>query len=259
MKTVIRTSLAALALAGASSAATVSLVTITNPEEVTGGQTDSVSQILAGQTVYVGIPFAAGSWPSSEATDYFEVSTFLLATGGTSTASFSFYTATDSGTELTGITQLSNITTGSVNVAQEVSGVPSDSGNTAIAGVTAQLEYANATGNPFASIGAGVIWLGITNTGSNTINYYTGFPGLPSGFGTPAPVYSFSGPFDSEQSGLTPDSYVYEGGVLVDGGQNQYVHPYLSITAETIPVPEPGVAGLAGLAGFLLIRRRRFP
>lgn len=257
MNTVIRTSLAALALAGASSAATVSLVTNTNPDEVTGGQTDSISQILAGQTVYVGIPFAAGSWPSSEATDYFEVSTFLLATGGTSTASFSFYTATDSGTELTDITQLSNITTGTVNVAQEVSGVPADAGNTAIAGVTAQLEYANTMGNPFASISAGVLWLGITNTGSNTINYYTGFPGLPAGFGTPAPVYSFAGPFDSAESGLTPDSYVYQGGSLVTG--NQYVHPYLSITAETIPVPEPGFAGLAGLAGFLLIRRRRLP
>ena len=254
MKTPTMTALLALALAGPSmlEAATLSLVTNTNPTEVTSGGTDFVSEIHAGQTLYVAVPYAAGAWASTDATDYFEVSTFLLATGGSSTVSFSFYSATDSGTDLSSITELSGITAGTTSVMAAVSGQPSDAGNTAIAGVSAQIEYANLTGNPFASISNGVMWLGITNTGSNTVTYYTG---TPFGFGSPAPTYSFSGPFDTEATSLLEDTYTYnQNGTLATGNQN--VHPYLTITAVT--VPEPGTSLLAGCAilGGLLRRRR---
>jgi MYXO-CTERM domain-containing protein len=254
MNTSTMTALLALALAGPSmlEAATVSLITNTNPTEVTSGGTDFVSEIHAGQTLYVAIPYAAGAWPSSEATDYFEISTFLLSSGGTSTVSFSFYSATDSGTELSSITELSGITAGTAAVMEAVAVQPSDPGNTAIAGVSAQIEYPNLTGNPFASISNGMMWLGITNTGSNTVTYYTGSP-----FGgSPAPTYTFSGPFDTEASALLEDTYTYnQNGTLATANEN--VHPYLTITAVT--VPEPGVAGLGGLAGLLLLRRRRIP
>jgi hypothetical protein len=265
MKAIIRTSLMALAMAGASSAATLSLVTNTNPEEVTGGegvnQTEFTSEILSGQTLFIGIPYAAGAWGSAEATDYFEVRAFLLASGGTSTASFDFYTATDTGTALTDIAVFNNgntITTGVANVAQAVSGTPSDPGNTNLAGVTVQLEYGDSTGNPFGSLSAGIVWLGITNSGSNTIVYYTGVPG---GFGSPNPEYSFGGPFDSGATSLAEDTYVYSSNVSPNDTletANQNVHPYINITAETVtPVPEPGAIGLVSLGGILLIRRRR--
>ena len=253
MNTSIALSTLALAVAGASvaQAATLSLVTNTNPEQVTGGGNDMVSEIHAGETLYVGIPYAAGAWASAEATDYFEVSTFLLGIGGTSSVSFSFHTATDSGTELSAVTELSGITTGSTNVQAAVSGSPMDSGNTSIAGVTAQIDYADLTGNPFASISNGVLWLGIKNTGSNTVAYYAGSP-----FGFPAPTYSLSGPFDTGATSLVEDTYVYDSSDQLVGG-NQNVHPYLTITAETIPVPEPGPAALAGIAGMMLLFRRR--
>ena len=253
MNTPTMTALLTLALAGPSmlEAATLSLVTNTNPGEVTGGGSDFVSEIHAGQTLYVAIPYSAGAWQSSEATDYFEVSTFLLSSGGSSTVSFSFYSATDSGTDLSSITELSGITAGTAAVMESVSGQPSDPGNTAIAGVSAQIEYPNLTGNPFASISNGVMWLGITNTGSNTVAYYTGSP-----FGgSPAPTYTFGGPFDTEATALLPDTYTYnENGTLATGNEN--VHPYITITAVT--VPEPGTSLLAGctILGCLLRRRR---
>jgi hypothetical protein len=250
MNTPIRTSLLALAMAGASQAASVSLVTNTNPGEVSTGQNDYISEIYAGQTLYVAIPYAAGAWPSAEATDYLTISTFLLGTGGASTVSFSFYTATDSGTELSAITELSGFTAGTASISAAAAGTPAELGATA--GVEAQIDYANLTGNPFASIANGVVWLGITNTGSNTVAYYTGSP-----FGgTPAPAYTFAGPFDTEATALLEDTYTYNANDTL-ATANQNVHPYLTITAETIPVPEPGAAALAGLAGVMLLLRRR--
>lgn len=253
MKASTLTASLALALAGASAvqAATLSLVTNTNPTEVTSGGSDFVSEIHAGQTLYVAIPYAAGAWQSSEATDYFEVSTFLLSSGGTSTVSFSFYSATDSGEELSSITELSGITAGSAAVMAAVAGQPSDPGNTAIAGVAAQIEYANLTGNPFESISNGVLWLGITNTGSNTVSYYTGSP-----FGgSPAPTYEFGGPFDTEATALLPDTYTYNGNDTLATG-NENVHPYITINAVTVPEPTTTLlAGIAVLGG--LTRRRR--
>ncbi len=259
MKTVIRSSLAALAMAGVSGAATMSLVTNTNPGQVTGDQapeeprSDYVSQIFAGQTLYIGIPYSAGAWPSAEATDYFEVSTFLLGINGSSTVSFSFYSATDTGEGLSAISELQGFTAGEINIAEAGSGTPMELGATA--GVTAQIQYSDLTGNPFASISNAIVWLGITNTGSNDVAYYTGDP---LGLGQPAPAYQFEGPFDTGATALHPNTYTYNlGGDLATANQN--VHPYINITAETITVPEPGVAGLAGLAGLLLIRRRRIP
>ena len=242
-----------LALAGASSlqAATLALVTNTNASDIPNGASDYVSEIQAGQTLYVAIPYAAGAWQSTEATDYFEVSTFLLSAGGASTVSFSFYSATDSGTDLSSITELSGLTAGTASVMAAVGVQPSDPSNTAIAGVTAQIEYANLTGNPFASISNGVMWLGITNTGANTVSYYTGDP---FGLGVPAPTYTFGGPFDTEATALLEDTYTYnENGTL--GAANANVHPYVTITAVT--VPEPGTGLLAGLAVLGCLRRRR--
>lgn len=240
--------------AASSDAALITLVDNTNPAEVTGGGTDFVSQIAAGQTLYVGIPYAGGAWPTAEINDYFEVSTYLLGVDGSSTASFSFYSASITGdefeTELSGITELSGFTAGVVNVAQEVSTTPSDPGNLAVAGVTAQIDYNNQTGNPFASLTEGMLWLGITNTGGNAISYYIGSP-----FGgSPSPTYSFAAPFDTGASALHEDSYTYNsGGDLAVSNQN--VHPYLDIVVVT--VPEPDAALLAGLAGLSLILRRR--
>ena len=263
MKTLVTKTMLGLALAGASAshAATLSLVDNTNPGQVTGeGQgpedprSDYVSQILAGQTLYIGIPYSAGAWPSTEATDYFEISTFLLGVGGSSSVSFSFYSAEDTGTELSAITQLTEIegfTPGTVNISEAGSGTPMELGPTA--GVTAQIQYADLTGNPFASISNGIVWLGITNTGSNDVAYYTGDP---FGLGQPAPAYEFGGPFDTGATALHANTYTYNsGGDLAAANQN--VHPYVTITAETIPVPEPRAAALAGLAGVLLLLRRR--
>lgn len=245
-----------VSLAGAASlkAAVITVVENINPGEVTGGGTDFVSQILVGQTLYVGIPYTGGTWPTAEANDYFEVSTYLLGVDGSSTASFSFYSAsvTDNGTstELTGITELSGFTAGVVNVAQQVSTTPSDAGNLAVAGVVAQIDYNNQTGNPFSSLTEGILWLGITNTGDSDISYYTGSP-----FGgSPSPGYSFAAPFDTETSELHEDSYTYDsGGDLATSNQN--VHPYMNVTLVT--VPEPSTALLAGIAGLSLVRRRR--
>ena len=131
---------------------------------------------------------------------------------------------------------------------------PSDSYNTGRAGVQAQIEYVNTTGNPFASISNAIVWLGITNTGANTMAYYWGIPG----FGTPSPAYTFGDPFDTSATALQSETYIYNPGGDFETG-NSNVHPYMTITAETISVPEPGVAALAGLAGLLLIRRRRIP
>ena len=247
------TALLALSLAGSSSlhAATLMLVENTNPGEVTGGGNDSISQIGVGQTLYVAIPYAAGTWQGTGATDYFTVSTFLLAEGGTSTVSFNFFTAIDSGLELSAITALdaANITAGSASVAAADLGLPpSDPANTGVAAVNAQIEYENQIGNPFSSISNGILWLGITNTGSNTVTYYTGALG-----GSPAPAYSFGAPFDTVASSLLEDTYIYDGETFVSGNQN--VHPYLTMTAVT--VPEPRSALLAGLAGLALLRRRR--
>ena len=260
MKTFVTMLGLALAGASASHAATLSLVNNTNPGQVTGeGQgpedprSDYVSQILAGQTLYIGIPYSAGAWPSTEATDYFEISTFLLGVGGSSTVSFSFYSASDSGTELSGITELDELdgfTAGTVNIAEAGSGTPMDLGPTA--GVTAQIQYADLTGNPFESISNGIVWLGITNTGSNDVAYYTGDP---LGLGEPTPAYQFGGPFDSTATALHANTYYYSGGSFVSGNSN--VHPYVTINAETIPVPEPDSALLAGLAGLVLLIRRR--
>jgi uncharacterized protein (TIGR03382 family) len=251
MNTSTKVFLFAFAFAGASQAATLTLVENTNPEEVTGGGTDFVSQILVGQTLYVGIPYAGTPWPTAEATDYFEVATYLLGVEDSGTASFSFYSAADSGSDLSGITELSGFTGGMVNVAQQVSTNPLDTGNLALAGVTARIEYPNLTGNPFNSLTEGMLWLGITNTGSSTLSYYTG---TPFGFGSPAPGYAFAAPFDSGATSLYADTYTYNsGGDLATANEN--VHPYLAITAQT--VPEPGVAALGLLGGVLLLRRRR--
>jgi hypothetical protein len=250
MKKRIILPLAAMAIAvSPANAAIVSLVN-SNTEEVTGNLNSSVSEILPGQTLYVGIPYAAGAWPSAEATDLFNVTTFLLGTGGSSTVSFNFYSATDTGTELSGITGLSGFTAGSAAVSSVTAGDPSQYG--ASSGVTAQVEYVNATGNPFASISNGVVWLGITNTGENTVSYYVG---SPSGF--PAPIFNeFAGPFDSNATSLLEHTYAYNsGGVLAPGGMNENVHPYIVINAETIPEPAP--AAFAGLAAMLLLLRRR--
>ena len=259
MNTPTMTTLLALSLAGSSmlQAATLSLVTNTNPGEVTGGGNDSMSQIEVGQTLYVAIPYAGGAWQSAEATNYFSVSTFLLGDGGSSSVSFNFFTAIDSGTELSGITQLdaANITAGSANVVAAAVGLPpSDLANRSAAPVSAQIEYANQLGNPFASITNGILWLGITNTGENTVMYYASALG-----GSPAPTYSFGGPFDTEANSLLEDTYTYNtnvtGGAPVTSNQN--VHPYITITAVTVPVPEPESALLAGLAVLGGLRRRR--
>ncbi len=241
-----------LCLGGATSvqATVISLVENTNYGDVAAGDVDFVSQIGAGQTLYVGIPYTAGAWPTLEENDYFGISTYLLADGGTSTASFSFYSAVDSGTELSDITELSGFTAGTANVAQQVSTTPSDSGNLAVAEVTAQIDYGNVAGNPFTSVTEGTLWLGITNTGGNTISYYTG---APFG-GSPSPAYSFADPFDTGATALNTDSYTYNsGGDLAAGNEN--VHPYMNVTLVT--APEPGTALLAGIAGISLIRRRR--
>ena len=251
-----------LALAGASAghAATMSLVDNTNPTEVTEGGNDFAAELLAGQTLYIGIPYnGLGTWPAGEVADYFEVQAFLYGVGGDSTVSFSFYSAEDIGTESSSITQLDGMTAGIASVlAGDAGQPPSDPSNYGVANVEAQIGYANLAGNPFASITNGIVWLGITNTGSNTVNYYTGVPGLPPGFGTPSPAYTFGEPFDSTAGALYENSYIYDSGNLpVDGGENQNVHPYINITAETIPVPEPHAAALAGLAGVVLLLRRR--
>ena len=256
MKTPTITALMALALAGPSmlEAATLSLVTLTNPPEETvpAGGSDYVSSIHAGQTFYVAIPYAAGAWASPEATDYFEVSTFLLSSGGTSTVSFSFYTATDSGDSLSSITELSGLTAGTASVMEAVAVQPNDPGNTAIAGVTAQIEYPNLTGNPFASISNGMMWLGITNTGSNTVSYYTGDP---LGLGSPAPAYAFGAPFDTEATALLERTYTYEqNGTFATSNAN--VHPYITIDAVTVPEPATGLLAGFAVAGCLLLRRR---
>ena len=255
MNTPTMTTLLALSLAGSSmlQAVTLSLVTNTNPGEVTGGLNDSISQIGAGQTLYVAIPYVAGAWQSSEATDYFLVSTFLLGDGGASSVSFNFFTALDSGTALSSIAPLdaANLAAGSASVAAATLGLPSDPANTSVAAVNAQIEYANLTGNPFSSISNGILWQGITNTGANTVNYYASALG-----GTPAPTYAFDGPFDTGATSLLEDTYTYA--TNATGGTpdaaNQNVHPYITITAVT--VPEPGIALLAGLAGIPLLLRR---
>ena len=210
-------------MTGAAGAATLSLVTNTNPQEITGegenpGITDTTAEILPGQTLYIGIPYSGGAWPTSEATDYFEVSTFLLGVGGDSTASFSFYTATDIGTGSSVITELGGMSAGSTSV---LSGndllPPSDSYNTGRAGVQAQIEYVNTTGNPFASLSNAIVWLGITNTGANTMAYYWGIPG----FGTPSPAYTFCDPFDTSATALQSETYIYNpGGDFETGNSN---------------------------------------
>lgn len=246
--------LLALALAGTPllHAATVTLVNNTNASDVPGGATDYVSQIFTGQTLYVGIPYAGGTWPLTDAADYFTVSTYLLSEGGSSTVSFQFFTAQDSGTALSSITALANFSAGSAAVAAASAGQPSNPANTSVAGVTAQIDYANLTGNPFSTISNGMLWLGITNTGSNTVSYYTGDP---FGLGIPAPVYSYASPFDTEMNALLPDTYTYNGNGSL-GSANQNVHPYISI--DVVTVPEPASAMLAGLAGLgLLLRRNR--
>lgn len=256
MNTPTMTTLLALSLAGSSmlEATTLSLVKNTNPGDVTGGGNNSVSQIGVGQTLYIAIPYAGAAWQSSEATDYFSVSTFLLGDGGASSVSFNFFTAIDNGDNLSAITQLdaANITAGSASVAAAAVGLePSDLANTSVAGVSAQIGYADQVGNPFGSITNGILWLGITNTGANTVMYYASALG-----GTPAPAYQFDGPFDTGATSLLEDTYIYDTGTgsLVGGHQN--IHPYLTLTAET--VPEPTSALLAGLAvlGFLGYRRR---
>jgi hypothetical protein len=242
---------AALLIPHALSAQTIiPLVTNTNPSEVTGGGNDFMSQIFTGQTLYIGIPYTGGAWPSAEATDYFQVSTFLLAEAGTSTASFNFFTGNDSGTSLTGITPLPGVSAGTTSVAALVSDTPSDPGNTSIALITLQLDYNNQPGDPFSATTGGVLWLGITNTGTKTINYYTGSP-----FGVPAPSYLFNAPFDTGAAQLHDDTYTYNANSTL-GAANQNVLPYLSVSAVT--VPEPGTLLLAGVAGAsLLVRRRR--
>ena len=249
MKTSIKTSLHAFALAGASQAATVTLVS-SNTEEVIGGNVDSTVEILANQTLYVGIPYSAGAWPSAEATDYFEVSTFLIGTGGASTVSFNFYSAADSGTELSTISALSGFTAGSASVGEAGEGTAAELGSTSQ--VNAQVDYADLTGNPFSSISNGIVWLGITNTGANTVSYYAGIPG----FGSPLIEYLFGAPFDTGATALVANSYTYNSnGTLPNGGPFENVHPYITVTAQT--VPEPGAAALGLLGGFFLLRRRR--
>lgn len=245
-----------LALALASPAAiqaqtNIPLVTNTNPTEVTGGGNDFVSQILAGQTLYVGIPYAAGIWPGADATDYFEVSAFILSEGGSSTAAFNFFTATDNGTGLSAITPVAGVTAGTANVAASVAPAPSDPGNTSIAGVSAQLDYANLPGDPFVSTTGGYLWLGITNTGTNTLTYYTA---NPFGGGSPAPTYAFGAPFDTGAPTLAADTYTYNADTTLAAG-NQNVHPYFNVTAVT--VPEPDMAMMTALAGLGVIFWRR--
>lgn len=246
-----------LSMYGAASVqAALTLVDNTNHASVTAGEVDSVGQIEAGQTLYVGIPYSGASWPEQEEGDYFfDVSTYLLGAEGSSTASFNFYSATEvideTESQLTGLTALSGFTAGVVNVAQQNgSGVPSDSGNVAMAGVAAQIGYENLSANPFASLTEGILWLGITNTGENTILYYAGSP-----FGVPAPSYTFAEPFDTTTNSLYTNTYIHEGGSQVSGNQN--VHPYMNVVLEPVLAPEPSTALLAGLAGLSLLRRRR--
>lgn len=249
MNTAIKTSLFAFAFAGASQAATLNLVT-SNSEVVLGGEVDYTNEILAGQTLYIGVPYAAGAWPSAEATDYFNVSTFLIGVEGASSVSFNFYSASDSGTELNSINPLAGFTAGSAAVPAAGAGTAAELGATSQ--VNAQVQYADLVGNPFASISNGILWLGITNTGANTVSYYSGVPG----FGSPLIAYTFGGPFDTEVSALYMNSYTYDlNGTLPDGGQFQNVHPYVNVSAVT--VPEPTAAALGILGGCLLLRRRR--
>jgi uncharacterized protein (TIGR03382 family) len=249
MNTAIKTSLLAFALAGASQAATVALVA-SNTEEVTGGNVASTVEILASQTLYIGIPYSAGAWPSAEATDYFEITTFLVGSVGATTVSFNFYSATDMEGSLSDITPLSGFTAGSANVGAEASGTPAEKG--LASQVNAQVDYVNLTGNPFSSISNGIAWLGITNTGDNPMSYYAGIPN----FGFPSIEYTFGAPFDTAATALVANSYIYNSnGNLADGGGFENLHPYVTITAQT--VPEPGVAALGLLGGVLLLRRRR--
>ncbi len=239
-----------LSMYGAASVqAALTLVDNTNHASVTAGQVDMVSQIEAGHTLYVGIPYAGNTLPDlGDGGHFLDIATYLLGVDGSSTASFNFYSATEvineTDSELTGLTALSGFTAGVVSVAQEDgSGSPTSSGNLDVAGVAAQIGL---TGNPFESLTAGILWLGITNTGGNTILYYAGSP-----FGLPAPSYSFAEPFDTEVSSLHMNTYIYDGGSFVSGNQN--VHPYLNV----VLVPEPSSALLAGIAGLSLLRRRR--
>jgi MYXO-CTERM domain-containing protein len=249
MNKAIKTSLLAFAVTGAAQASTITLVS-SNSEVVTGGQVDYTVEILSSQTLYVGIPYSAGAWPSAEATDYFEVATFLLGIGGSSTVSFNFYSANDTGTELSAITPLSGFTAGSASVGEAGSGSAAELGSTSE--VTAQVDYANLIGNPFSSLSNGILWLGITNTGANTVSYYAGIPG----FGSPLIEYTFGAPLDTTATALVANSYTYNAnGTLPNGGPFENVHPYVTITAQT--VPEPGAAALGLLGGFLLLRRRR--
>lgn len=249
MNTAIKTSLLALTMAGASQAATLSLVT-SNSEVVLGGEVDYTNEILASQTLYIGIPYAAGAWPSAEATDYFNVSSFLIGVEGASSVSFNFYSASDSGTGLTSINPLAGFTAGSAIVPEAGEGTAAELGATSQ--INAQVQYADQIGNPFSSISNGILWLGITNTGANTVSYYSGVPG----FGSPLIAYTFSGPFDTGASALHLNSYTYDlNGTLPNGGQFQNVHPYVNVSVVTVPEPTAIALGLVG--GCLLLRRRR--
>lgn len=250
MKATIRTSLLAFALAGVSQAATVALV-FSNTTVVTNGEVEQVTLLSAGQTLYVGIPYSAGAWPSAEATDFFDVTTFLLGIEGAATASFNFYAATETGAGLTGITALSGFTAGTADViAADLEASISSQG--AASQTIAEVQYADLVGNPFTSISNGIVWLGITNTSSNTIAYYSGAPGPNN---SPSNAYIFASPFNSTQNQLVADSYTHTGAVFDSGNEN--VHPWATVTMTTIPVPEPGAAALGMLGGILLLRRRR--
>jgi hypothetical protein len=231
----------------------IPLVTNTNPGEVTGGANDYMSQVLPGQTLYVGVPYAGGALPAAEPIDYFTLSTYMLSTADEGSVSFNFYTGTDTGLSLTGITPLAGMTAGTATVAPLVDDDPSAPGNTALAEVTTVLDYADLAGDPFAAAASsgGMLWLGITNTGGTTLSYYAG---NPFGGGVSAPAYSFSAPFDTAATGLNADSYVNNpDGTLSEPYQN--VHPYVSFSAVT--VPEPDAVLLTFASGSLLLLRRR--
>lgn len=257
MKTLTRTAAFSIAFASIQpgslpAQSLIPLVQNTNPQEITTGQNPYVSQILPGQTLYVGIPYTGGSWPTTEPADFARVSTYLLGDGAAGSAGFNFYSATDSGTALSGITPMAAFTPSTVPVNATASSDPADPANYNNAFVSADLDIPTApTGDLYAAAVSGVVWLGITNFGASTLLYYTG---SPFGGGVPTPTYAFTGPFTSGASSLNPDTYTYNADTTLAAG-NQNIHPYFNVSIMT--VPEPAGSLMLGLAGFLWILQRR--
>lgn len=209
------------------------------------------------QTFYFSLGTGDGSstspWGGSNLVTSLNLSLWAYsATGSAVPVTVGLYTGTDTGSGLSGLSEIGSLNTGTIN--NTTSGNYNNTASLFSFGLTGSAQ----TTDPIAANTELVV--GITVQSGSPLDLAIG---APLG-GSPTPTYTFSNAF-THSTGLDSNSYLYAGsnGVLTGSllQHNTNLLPFVDLTASITPLPElPPVTYLLLsvplFVGLLLVRRR---